>query len=64
MRGDQTLFKHREEIETAWRIVQPVTDYWAANPDEELPNYAASTWGPSTSDIMMAKEGRHWRNVT
>lgn len=64
MRGDQTLFKHREEIETAWRIVQPVTDYWAANPEEELPNYAASTWGPSTSDIMMAREGRHWRNVT
>ena len=24
--GDQTLFKHREEIEAAWRVVQPVLE--------------------------------------
>ena len=63
MRGDQTLFKHRDEIETAWRIVQPVLDYWAENPQDDLPNYAAGTWGPSSSDIMLAKQDRYWRNV-
>ncbi len=62
MRGDQTLFKHRDEIEGAWRVVQGVLDYWAENPDDDLPNYAAGTWGPSDSDIMMAQAGRHWHN--
>lgn len=62
MRGDQTLFKHRDEIENAWSVVQPVLDYWADNPQDDLPNYAAGTWGPSASDIMMARDGRHWHN--
>ena len=62
MRGDQTLFKHRDEIEQAWRVVQPVLDYWQATPQDDLPNYPAGSWGPSASDIMMARDGRHWRN--
>jgi glucose-6-phosphate 1-dehydrogenase len=62
MRGDQTLFKHRDEIENAWEAVQPVLDYWKENPQEDLPNYNAGTWGPSTADIMMARDGRYWHN--
>jgi len=62
MRGDQTLFKHRDEIESAWRIVQPVLDVWSANPQADLPNYAAGTWGPSASDVMMARDDRQWHN--
>ncbi len=62
MRGDQTLFKHRDEIESCWRIVQPILDYWKAHPQDDLPNYASGTWGPSSSDIMMAQDGRHWHN--
>ena len=62
MRGDQTLFKHRDEIEHCWRIVQPVLDHWQQYPQDDLPNYAAGTWGPSTSDIMMARDGRQWHN--
>jgi len=62
MRGDQTLFKHRDEIERAWKIVQPVLDYWQAHPQDDLPNYAAGTWGPQAADALMAREGRHWRN--
>ncbi|MEX1015462.1 MAG: glucose-6-phosphate dehydrogenase [Phycisphaeraceae bacterium] len=61
MRGDQTLYKQREEIEQAWRIVQPVLDAWEANPDEPIPTYPAGTWGPPAADIMLAKDGRHWR---
>jgi glucose-6-phosphate 1-dehydrogenase len=63
MRGDQTLYKHRDEIEQAWRIVQPVLDYWRENPQGDLPNYAAGTWGPSASDVMMVRDGRHWHNA-
>jgi len=62
MRGDQTLFKHRDEIESCWHIVQPILDYWKGHPQDDLPNYAAGTWGPSSSDIMMAQSNRHWHN--
>lgn len=62
MRGDQTLFKNREETESAWEIVQPVLDYWDAYPQDDLPNYAAGTWGPSAADIMLARHHRQWHN--
>jgi len=62
IRGDQTLFKHRDEVERSWDAVQPVLDYWQENPHENLPNYNAGTWGPSESDIMLAKEDRAWHN--
>jgi glucose-6-phosphate 1-dehydrogenase len=62
MRGDQTLFKHRDEIEASWYACQPVLDYWGANPQDDLPNYAAGTWGPPASDLMMQRDGRYWRN--
>ncbi|MEM6393797.1 MAG: glucose-6-phosphate dehydrogenase [Planctomycetota bacterium] len=62
MRGDQSLFKHRDEIEASWFAVQPVLDYWAANPDPHLPNYNAGSWGPSAADVMMERAGRYWRN--
>ncbi|MFK7788493.1 MAG: glucose-6-phosphate dehydrogenase [Phycisphaeraceae bacterium] len=62
IRGDQTLFKHRDEIQSAWDAVQPVLDYWADHPQDDLPNYSAGTWGPSASDLMMQRDGRYWRN--
>jgi glucose-6-phosphate 1-dehydrogenase len=63
MRGDQTLYKHRDEVEAAWRVVQPIVNYWTENPQDDLPNYASGTWGPSAADVMMARDGRHWHNV-
>ncbi len=63
MRGDQTLFKHRDEIEHCWRIVQPILDAWKESPHDDFPNYAASTWGPSDSDVMMARDNRKWHNL-
>jgi glucose-6-phosphate 1-dehydrogenase len=63
IRGDQTLFKNRFEIEHAWRIVQPVLDYWKANPDPSLPNYAAGCDGPAAAEEMLARNGRHWRKT-
>jgi glucose-6-phosphate 1-dehydrogenase len=62
MRGDQTLFKHRDEIEASWYACQPVLDYWEDNPQDDLPNYSAGTWGPPASDLMMQRDGRYWRN--
>ncbi|MDX2055751.1 MAG: glucose-6-phosphate dehydrogenase [Polyangiaceae bacterium] len=62
LRGDLTNFKHRDEVEASWSACQPVLDAWAEEPQDDLPNYAAGTWGPPAADLMMAKQKRYFRN--
>jgi len=62
LRGDLTNFKHRDEVEASWSACQPVLDFWAEHPQDDLPNYAAGTWGPPAADLMMARHGRYFRN--
>ena len=58
--GDATLFMRSDQVELAWRVVQPVLDAWGASPPPEFPNYAAGTWGPAAADRMLASEGHSW----
>ncbi|MGD9715054.1 MAG: glucose-6-phosphate dehydrogenase, partial [Thermomicrobiales bacterium] len=61
MTGDQTLFARRDEVETAWNIIDPVLDAWAAEEVTGLPLYEAGTWGPVKSDLLINRDGRTWR---
>ena len=63
MTGDATLFQRADMVEASWRIVTPILDVWAAIPKQNFPNYAAGSWGPAEADEMMARDGRHWKNV-
>ncbi len=58
--GDPTLFIRTDEVEQAWRIVQPLLDAWADDPAPPLP-YPAGTWGPERADQLLADNGREWR---
>jgi glucose-6-phosphate 1-dehydrogenase len=57
--GDPPLFPRHEEVELSWKILDPITEYWASKgkPDQ----YRAGTWGPDSADEMMARDGRAWR---
>ncbi|HWV79413.1 MAG TPA: glucose-6-phosphate dehydrogenase [Isoptericola sp.] len=57
--GDPPLFPTREEVELSWKILDPVTAYWASKGRPE--QYASGTWGPESADKMMARDGRSWR---
>jgi glucose-6-phosphate 1-dehydrogenase len=57
--GDPPLFPRHEEVELSWRILDPVTEYWASKGKPEP--YSAGSWGPDSSHAMMARDGRHWR---
>ena len=46
IRGSQTLFMRRDELEAAWRWIDPIRHAWDAATDQPQP-YAAGTWGPS-----------------
>jgi glucose-6-phosphate 1-dehydrogenase len=63
MRGDATLFQRADNVEQAWRIVDPVLKAWRENRPQRFPNYAAGTWGPREADEILARSGRTWRNV-
>ncbi len=64
MRGDQTLFKHRYEVEGAWRVVEPFLGEASASIRRNMhANYAPGTWGPATADDLLARHGRSWHNL-
>ncbi|HUG90629.1 MAG TPA: glucose-6-phosphate dehydrogenase, partial [Planctomycetaceae bacterium] len=60
LRGDSTLFTRNDELEAAWRFVQPLLDAWE-RPDHQPEPYPAGSWGPAAADELLARSGRHWR---
>jgi glucose-6-phosphate 1-dehydrogenase len=62
MLGDQTLFSHREGVETTWALYTPILQAWAAKEPEAFPNYFAGSWGPDCSDRLLERSGHAWRN--
>jgi glucose-6-phosphate 1-dehydrogenase len=62
MIGDQTLFMRRDTVEAAWRFVQRILDAWEDAPSEPY-IYAAGSWGPLESALMIAADGRAWRSL-
>ena len=59
IRGDQTLFMRRDEVEAAWGFVDPIIEGW--NEHYAMPHrYAAGTFGPSQAVGMIERDGRSW----
>jgi glucose-6-phosphate 1-dehydrogenase len=59
IRGDQTLFMRRDEVEAAWSFVDPIIEGWSehyATPHR----YAAGTYGPSQAVGMIERNGHSW----
>jgi glucose-6-phosphate 1-dehydrogenase len=61
MRGDRTLYKHRDEVEGSWLICQPLLESRALR--DSIQAYAPGSWGPAAADELLAREGRSWHNV-
>jgi glucose-6-phosphate 1-dehydrogenase len=62
MLGDQTLFAHRDGVETTWALYTPILEAWAAKSPEVFPNYFAGSWGPDCADRLLERSGHTWRN--
>ncbi|MGH9088728.1 MAG: glucose-6-phosphate dehydrogenase [Acidimicrobiales bacterium] len=60
MCGDPTLFIRTDEVEQAWRIVDPYLAAWSA-PGGGLHFYPAGTWGPHIADLLLERSGDSWR---
>jgi glucose-6-phosphate 1-dehydrogenase len=57
--GDATLFTRKDEVETAWSIIDPIEERWAAK-RVQFPNYDAGTWGPAAADELVQRAGFEW----
>jgi glucose-6-phosphate 1-dehydrogenase len=58
-RGNPTLFMRRDEVEAAWRWIEPILEGWHRAGDRPRP-YTAGSWGPAASAGLMARDGRAW----
>jgi len=59
--GDATLFIRRDEVETAWEIVDSIRNGWESKPLTNREFYAAGTWGPIAAEELLAQGGHVWR---
>ncbi len=60
LKGDRSLFLRFDEVEYAWRIVDPILQTWAMERDY-IATYPAGSWGPEDSRLF-DKESQSWRS--
>lgn len=59
IRGNSTLFVHRDEVEAAWVWADAILESWGtATVDPHL--YPAGSWGPQAAFELVARDGRSW----
>ena len=60
LKGDRSLFLRFDEVEYAWRIVDPILQTWAIERDF-IATYPAGSWGPEDSRLF-DKDSQSWRS--
>ncbi len=59
VRGNPTLFMRRDEVEAAWKWIDPILAAWE-NLRETPKPYTAGSWGPSAAVALIERDGRTW----
>ncbi|MBV1832968.1 glucose-6-phosphate dehydrogenase [Novacetimonas pomaceti] len=59
VRGDPILFIRRDEVEAAWKWIDPILQGWSKN-EAPLEPYPAGTWGPEGARNLLAQSGHLW----
>jgi glucose-6-phosphate 1-dehydrogenase len=60
MHGDASLFSRADEVELAWRIIDPIQRGWEHAGLPPLALYEAGGWGPPNSVEWMCRQYREW----
>ncbi len=61
LEGDNSLFLRYDEVEWAWRVVDPVLRVWATERDY-IATYPAGSWEPAEVNRIFDRPHHHWRN--
>ena len=63
IRGQLTLFMRRDELDAAWRWIEPILHGWEAGGEKPKP-YTSGTWGPAASSALVGRDGSAWHEET
>ena len=61
MRGDHSLFLRYDEVEWAWRVVDPILKVWSMERDF-INTYPAGSWGPRGTYRLFENDDQFWRH--
>lgn len=61
MNGDHSLFLRYDEVEWAWRTVDPILKVWSMERDF-INTYPAGSWGPRGTYRLFDREDQFWRH--
>jgi len=59
IRGNQTLFNHRDEVAAAWNWIDPIIAGWESY-SVASQTYTAGTWGPAAASALIARDDCGW----
>lgn len=60
--GDAQLFIRSDEIESAWKIVDPVIEGWQCDPGAPpMQRYSPGSWGPAAAAELLERDEHVWR---
>jgi glucose-6-phosphate 1-dehydrogenase len=59
VRGNPTLFMRRDEVEAAWRWVEPILHRWS-RPEHRPRHYPSGTNGPTAATTLLERDSRAW----
>jgi glucose-6-phosphate 1-dehydrogenase len=61
LQGDASLFARHDEIELAWKLIDPIIAAWEQPDAPPLTFYEPGSWGPAEADTLLARDaGRAW----
>ncbi len=63
MSGDASLFARSDEVEFAWKIMDPIIQGWVTSDAPPLGLYEPGFWGPDYSTEWMHDQNRNWFDV-
>ena len=61
VKGNLTLFMRRDELDAAWRWIDPIREGWAEHEDKPK-LYTAGSWGPAASSSLLGRDGFAWHD--
>ena len=63
LQGDASLFARSDEVELAWKIIDPIIAAWRSPAAPPMNSYPVGGWGPEGSTAWMHAQGREWFDV-
>jgi glucose-6-phosphate 1-dehydrogenase len=59
VKGNLTLFMRRDELDAAWRWIDPIRAGWEEQ-GEKPKSYISGSWGPAASSSLISRDGNSW----